>query len=59
MAATLNRASDIDLIEKIKIVTEICKISNLENMIYNFFDSLSDDNPVNYVGELNKNDVMH
>lgn len=59
MAVTLSKPAEMDLISKIKNVADMCKISNFEDLVYSFFDNLSDDNPVNYVGELNKNDVMH
>lgn len=59
MDVTLNKPAEMDLVAKIRAVTEMCKVSRLENMMYEFFDNLSDDNPVNYVGELNRNDVMH
>ena len=44
---------------KLREITEACRISRLGNMMYDFFENMSDDNPVNYIGELNRNDVMH
>lgn len=59
MDVTLKTPSDMDLVSKLREITEICRISRLSDMMYNFFDNMSDDNPVNYIGELNRNDVMH
>lgn len=59
MDVTLKTSSDMDLVSKLREITEICRISRLSDMMYNFFDNMSDDNPVNYIGELNRNDVMH
>ncbi len=59
MDVTLKTSSDMDLVSKLREITEVCRISRLSDMMYNFFDNMSDDNPVNYIGELNRNDVMH
>ncbi len=59
MDVALNKHSDVDLVSKLREVTTMCRISRLGDMMYEFFDNLSEDNPINYVGELNKNDIMH
>ena len=59
MDVALNKHSDVDLVSKLREVTAMCRISRLGDMMYEFFDNLSGDNPINYVGELNKNDIMH
>lgn len=59
MDVTLKTSSEMDLVSKLREITEVCRISRLSDMMYNFFDNMSDDNPVNYIGELNRNDVMH
>lgn len=59
MDVTLKTSSDMDLVSKLREITEVCRISRLSDMMYNFFENMSDDNPVNYIGELNRNDVMH
>jgi hypothetical protein len=59
MEVILNKHSDVDLVSKLREVTAMCRISRLGDMMYEFFDNLSEDNPINYVGELNKNDIMH
>ena len=59
MDVTLKTSSDMDLVSKLREITEVCRISRLSDMMYNFFDNMSSDSPINYIGELNKNDVMH
>lgn len=59
MDVTLKQSSDMDLVSKLREITDACRISRLSNMMYDFFENMSDDNPVNYIGELNRNDVMH
>ena len=59
MEITLKNGAEVDLVSKLREITNMCRISRLGDMMYNFFDNMSDDNPVNYIGELNRNDVMH
>lgn len=59
MDVTLKTSSDMDLVSKLREITDVCRISRLSDMMYDFFENMSDDNPVNYIGELNRNDVMH
>ena len=44
---------------KIQSTIEMFKLSKLENMLSNWLERMPNDSPVNYIGELNKNDVMH
>lgn len=48
-----------DLEYKIQSTIEIFKLSKLENLLSNWLERMPNDSPVNYIGELNKNDVMH
>ena len=59
MEITLKNGAEVDLVSKLREITNMCRISRLGDMMYNFFDNMSDGNPVNYIGELNRNDVMH
>ena len=59
MEITLKKGAEVDLVSKLREITNMCRVSRLSDMMYNFFDNMSDDNPVNYIGELNRNDVMH
>lgn len=55
--ALQNRTPDLEY--KIQSTIEIFKLSKLENMLSNWLERMPNDSPVNYIGELNKNDVMH
>ena len=48
-----------DLEYKIQSTIEMFKLSKLENLLSNRLEEMTNDSPVNYIGELNKNDVMH
>ena len=48
-----------DLEYKIQSTIELFKLSKLENLLPNWLEEMPNDSPVNYIGELNKNDVMH
>lgn len=55
--ALQNRTPDFEY--KIQSTIEMFKLSKLENMLSNWLERMPNDSPVNYIGELNKNDVMH
>ncbi len=55
--ALQNRTPDLEY--KIQSTIEMFKLSKLENMLSNWLERMPNDSPVNYIGELNKNDVMH
>ena len=59
MDVTLKTGAEVDLVSKLREITNMCRVSRLSDMMYNFFDNMSSDSPINYIGELNKNDVMH
>ena len=48
-----------DLEYKIQSTIEMFKLSKLENLLSNWLEEMPNDSPVNYIGELNQNDVMH
>ena len=48
-----------DLEYKIQSTIELFTLSKLENLLSNWLEEMPNDSPVNYIGELNKNDVMH
>lgn len=55
--ALQNRTPDLEY--KIQSTIEMFKLSKLENMLSNWLERMPNDSPVNYIGELNNNDVMH
>lgn len=44
---------------KIQSTIEMFKLSKLETMLSGWFEEIPNNSAVNYIGELNKNDVMH
>ena len=48
-----------DLEYKIQSTIEMFKLSKLENLLSNWLEEMPNNSPVNYIGELNKNYVMH
>lgn len=59
MEIAMNNSSTIDFIGKIKNISNLCKISNIEKILSDCLENMPSDSPINYVGELNKNDIMH
>lgn len=57
IALNQNMAVSLDL--KIKNTIDMFKLSKMEKMLSDMFETLPNSSPVDYVGELNKNDVMH
>lgn len=55
--AIQNATPNFDL--KLKSAVEIFKLSKLEKVLSDMLEGMPNDTPLNYVGELNKNDVMH
>lgn len=58
MEIALNRTLTTDLTGKIKSAIHNFKLSKLEDFLSNTLENLSDNDALNYIGELNKNDVM-
>lgn len=46
-------------LDKVKNLTDLCRISNIEKMLSEALDYMPSDSALNYIGELNKNDIMH
>lgn len=59
MDIALNQGVAVDLTGRIKMLTDMCRISKIEKMLSDCFENMPDESPIKYVGELNKNDVMH
>lgn len=57
--AVQNKGLSIDLLAKIRCITEMCKISRLEAILSDCLEGMPVSSPIDYVGELNKNDIMH
>lgn len=59
MDAAIQQGLPLDLNNKIKSITNLCRISNIEKLLSDCLERLPDKTPLDYVGELNKNDIMH
>ena len=59
MDITLSNRVETDIESKLNTVLGIFKLSNIEKTLSDMLDNMKNDNPVNYVGELNKYDIMH
>lgn len=57
--AVQNNNINIDLLTKIKSVTEMCKLARFEQILSNCLENMPNTSPIDYVGELNQNDIMH
>ena len=57
IALNQNMSASLDL--KIKNTVDMFKLSKMEKMLSDMFESMPNSSPVDYIGELNKNDVMH
>lgn len=55
--AIQNRTPDLEY--KIKAAIDFFKLSRIEQMFSDLFENLPDKSAVDYVGELNRNDIMH
>lgn len=59
MDIVLHQGITMDLSERIKKMSDVCRISKIEEMLSSCLENMPDESPINFVGELNKNDVMH
>lgn len=59
MDIALRQNISIDIISRIKSMSDSFKISKIEEMLSDCLESLPKESPINYIGELNKNDIMH
>ena len=59
MEIAVQQGITLDLGQKIKNLSNLCKISNIEKMLSDCFESMPNQSPIDYVGKLNKNDIMH
>jgi hypothetical protein len=59
MELAIKQECSIDLMDKIREITDMCRISRLEKLFSDFLEELPEETPINYIGDLNRNDVMH
>lgn len=58
MDIALKQGTCVDLGDRLKKLTDMCKISRIEEMLSDCLENMPQNTPIDYVGELNKNDVM-
>lgn len=59
MEATLTPSRMFAIIEKVRSISEMCRISKIEKILADTLGSVPNSSSINYIGELNKNDIMH
>lgn len=59
MEAALRQNISFDIITKIKTMSDSFKISKIEEMLSDCLEKMPNETSINYIGELNKNDIMH
>ena len=59
MDIALRQNISIDIISRIKSMSDSFKISKIEEMLSDCLERVPNESPINYIGELNKNDIMH
>ncbi len=59
MEVAANGAYSWDLGSKIMTMVSEFRLSNIEKVLSDMLENTSNSSAINYVGELNKNDVMH
>lgn len=58
MEVALKQGFTLDIAERVKILSNMCRISNIEKMLSDCLESMPENRGLHYIGELNKNDVM-
>ena len=58
MEIALKQDFTLDLAERIRALSNMCRISNIEKMLSDSFEAMPENRGLHYIGELNKNDVM-
>ena len=58
MDAIICQDRQFDVIERIREIAYMCRISKFEEMLSQNFENLPESKSLNYIGELNKNDIM-
>ena len=59
MEAALKQGTNTEIATRILAALSVFKISNIEKVLSYILENVEDDTPLNYVGELNKYDLMH
>ena len=49
----------LDIVDRVKNIAEMCKVSKIEQMLSDCLENMPNESPIDFVGELNRNDIMH
>ena len=58
MDAMLCQNTQLDIMDKIKSATYLCRITRFEKMLSDCFENMEQSDAMDYLGELNKNDIL-
>lgn len=58
MDAIICQDRQFDVIGRIREIAYLCRISKFEEMLSQNFENLPESKSLNYIGELNKKDIM-
>jgi len=59
MEATLKQGIETEFGTKILTALSVFKVSNIEKVLSYLLENAEDETPLNYIGELNRYDLMH
>ncbi len=59
MDMALNQGVSIDFDSKLKSTIDMFRVSKIEKMLSDCLENMPEQSPIDYVGELNKSDIMH
>ena len=49
----------LDMESKLRSTVDMFRLSKIERMLSDCLENMPDKSPVDYIGELNKSDIMH
>ena len=58
MEIALKQGFTLDLAERIRALSNMCRIKKKKKMLSDSFEAMPENRGLHYIGELNKNDVM-
>lgn len=59
MDMALKPMAVLDMESKLRSTVDMFRLSKIERMLSDCLENMPDKSPVDYIGELNKSDVMH
>ncbi len=59
MEAALKQGHSTEIGTKILTALSVFSMTNISKFLYEMLENVEDDSPLNYIGELNRYDLMH